>query len=74
MGSQESDTTEQLSMTTMKTKRYFGNSLVIQWLGFHASIAEGTGSIPGQGTKSPQATWHGQNKNQKIFYQCPVRR
>ena len=63
MGSQESDTTEQLSMTMMKTKRYVGNSLVIQWLGLHASIAEGTGSIPGQGTKSPQATWHGQKKN-----------
>ena len=34
MGSQESDTAEQLSTTTMKSKRYFGNSLVIQWLDF----------------------------------------
>ena len=72
MGSQESDTTEQLSMTTMKTKRYLGNSLVIQWLGLHASIAEGTGSIPGQGTKSPQATWHGQKKISKDILSVPI--
>ena len=32
----------------------------------HASIAERTGSIPGQGTKSPQATWCGQKKKKKI--------
>ena len=34
MGSQESDTAKQLSTTTMKSKRYYGNSLVIQWLDF----------------------------------------
>ena len=28
-----------------------GNSLVVQWLGLHASTARGPGSIPGQGTK-----------------------
>ena len=37
-------------------------SLVVQWLGLYASTARGTGLIPGQGTKIPQATWHGQSK------------
>ena len=40
-----------------------GNSLAVQWLGFRAFTAEGPGSIPGQGTKIPQATWRPQNKN-----------
>ena len=39
-----------------------GNSLVVQWLGLGAFIAEGTGSIPGRETKIPQATQHGQKK------------
>ena len=33
-----------------------GNSLMVQWLGLHAFTAKGPGSIPGQGTKIPQAT------------------
>ena len=37
-----------------------GNSLVVQWLGFRAFTAEGLGSIPGQGTKIPQAVQRGQ--------------
>jgi len=37
---------------------------VVQWLGLHAFIAKGAGSIPGQGTKIPQAQQSGQeNKN-----------
>ena len=32
-----------------------GNSLVVQWLGFHTFTAEGLGSIPGLGTKILQA-------------------
>ena len=39
--------------------------MVVQWLGFHASTAGGQGSIPGQGTKIPQAAWHGQKKKKK---------
>ena len=39
-----------------------GNSLVFQWLGLHAFTAEGPGSIPGQGTKIPQAVSRGQKK------------
>ena len=47
-------------------------SLVIQWLGLHASTAGGKGSIPGRGPKIPQAGRHGKKKkkkkNDKIFY------
>ena len=28
---------------------------MVQWLGLHTLIAEGPGSIPGQGTKIPQS-------------------
>ena len=34
-----------------------GISLVVQWLRLCGSTAGGTGSIPGQGTKIPPATW-----------------
>ena len=37
-----------------------GNSLVVQWLGLHTFTAEGRGSVPGWGTKIPQA--EGRNK------------
>ena len=33
---------------------------MVQWLKHKASNAEGTGSIPGRGTKIPHATWYGQ--------------
>ena len=33
-----------------------GNSLVVKWLGLCAFTAKGLGSIPGRGTKIPQAT------------------
>ena len=32
-----------------------GNSLAVQWLGLGAFTAVGPGSIPGRGTKIPQA-------------------
>ena len=35
-----------------------GTSLAVQWLGFCASTSGGPGSIPGLGTKTPQATRH----------------
>ena len=35
---------------------FSGNSLVVQWLGLRAFTAEGLGSIPGRGTKIPQAS------------------
>ena len=37
---------------------------MVQWLGLHSVTTEGAGSISDQGTKIPQAAWHGQkNKN-----------
>ena len=48
-----------------KERPNLGNFLVVQWLRLHASTAGGPDSIPGQGTKIPQATWHGQ-KNDPI--------
>ena len=40
------------------------NSLAVQWLGLQALTAKGQGSIPGQGTKIPQATGCDQNQNE----------
>ena len=45
----------------------FGNSLMVQWLGFCSFTAGSQGSIPGQGTKSPQAVCCSQNKQIKGF-------
>ena len=41
-------------------------SLVVQWLGLHASTTGDGGSIPGLGTKMLHAMWGGQNNNKKI--------
>ena len=40
------------------------NSLVVLWLGFCASTAEGLGSIPDRGTKIPQVAQPRKNKLQ----------
>ena len=40
----------------------YGSSLAVQWLRLHTSTAEGTGSIPGQGTRIPHASWLGEKK------------
>ena len=37
-----------------------------QWLGLHPFTAKGPGSIPGQGTKIPQAGRHGKKKKKKF--------
>ena len=42
-----------------------GNSLVVQWLGLHTLTAEGLGSIPGQGTKIPQAAQQKKKKEKE---------
>ena len=42
-----------------------GNFLVVQWLGPRTSTAGGTGSIPGQGTKIPQAVQPKKKKKRK---------
>ena len=46
----------------LSVRIHFGTSLVVQWLGLHTFTAEGTGSIPGQGTKIPQAAQRSQKK------------
>ena len=38
------------------------NSLAVQWLGLHTLTTEDLGSIPGRGTKIPQASLCGQKK------------
>ena len=38
---------------------------MVQWLGLYTITAEGTGSIPGQGTKIPLDTQYGQNPQTK---------
>ena len=42
-----------------------GTSLAVQWLGLCSFIAEGPGSIPGRGTKIPQAARCGQKANKQ---------
>ena len=42
-----------------------GISLSVQWLGLRAFTAEGTGSIPGRGTRFLQAAQRGQKKKKK---------
>ena len=46
-------------------KGNIGISLVVQWLRLHTSIAGGTGTNPGQGTKIPHASWYGQKKKKE---------
>ena len=38
---------------------------MVQWLGLHALIAKGVGSIPAWGTKIPQVLWHSQKKKKE---------
>ena len=42
-----------------------GNSLMTQRVEVCAFTVEGLGSIPGRGTKIPQAAWCGQKKQNK---------
>ena len=44
---------------------YLGNSLVVQWLGLCVSTAEGVASIPGGGTKIPQAAQRSQKRKKE---------
>ena len=49
-----------------------GTYPVVQWLGLRAFIAEGTGSIPGRGTKIPQATRRAAKKKQEKLQMAPL--
>ena len=53
--------------TTMR-----GNSMVVQQLRLRAFTAEGSGSIPGRGTKIPQAVRRGQKQKTKIKTEIPL--
>ena len=44
------------------------NSPVVQWLGLSTVIAVAPGSIPGWGTKIPQALRCGQKRRKKNFF------
>ena len=46
------------------TKRIYGSSLVVQWLGVSALMLVGPGTIPGPGTKIPQAMPHSPQKQE----------
>ena len=51
-----------------------GNSLAVPCLGLCPFTAKGSGSIPGEGTKSLQARQHGQRKkkrNEPLFWPSP---
>ena len=49
-------------------KIFSGTSLVVQWLGLHASTSGGTDSIPGWGTKILSAVQCGQKKKKDFFF------
>ena len=57
---------------TEKNVQIWGlTSLAVKCLRLHASIAEGTIFIPGQGTKVLYAAWHGQKiEEKKKCFQC----
>ena len=48
-------------------KNVYRNSLEVQWLGLHAFTAKDTGSIPGRGTKIPQAMRCSQKKKKGLI-------
>ena len=49
-------------------KKISGTPLAVRWLKLHASIAGGSDSTPGQGTKITHAMQHDKNKKQLFFY------
>ena len=52
-------------MFSILLSRAPGNLLAVQWLGLGTFTAEGTGGIPGWGTKTPQPVWCSQKKKKK---------
>ena len=52
-------------MYTSILKFLLENFLAVKWLGFCTFTVKGTGSILHWGTKTPQPSWCGQNKNKK---------
>ena len=54
-----------LPPTVSLSNIHSGNSLAVRWLGLCFLTAEGLGSIPGRGTKIPQAAQSGKRKRKK---------
>ena len=52
---------------SVKNHSFWGNSLVVQWLRLGAFTAVALSSVPGWGTKIPQAVWCSQKKKKFIF-------
>ena len=48
-----------------KDLKIHGTSLATQWLRLWASNVQGEGSVPGGGTKTLHAMWHGQSEKKK---------
>ena len=52
----------------VKKKREGGNSLVAQWLGLCAVTPDGPGSVPGWGTKIPQAMAQPEKRTREVLF------
>ena len=52
---------------SVKNHSFWGNSLVVQWLRLGAFTAVALSSVPGWGTKIPQAVWCSQKKKKIHF-------
>ena len=61
---QEADS---LVLPVRKRKPTLGRSLAVGWLGLGTLTAEGPGSIPGQGTRVPQARQWGQKESKRTL-------
>ena len=59
---------QQITVLPFSCKYSVGNSWVVQWLRFLAFTAQGQGSIPGWGTKIPQAAQPKQKKKKSVCY------
>ena len=69
-GSQQKNELEVFNLTLNCQHENAGSSPEVQWLGLCILTAEGLSSIPGLGTKIPQATRSGQNENASHLLSC----
>lgn len=58
-----------LALDTPFKIRSPGTSLTVQWSRLRTSSADGSGSIPGWGTKTPQVTWYSPKKKDSSNYE-----
>ena len=62
---QENEGNDGMSHTAVGCKNSLGTSLMAEWFGLPASTAGSPDSIPGPGTKIPQAVWCSLRKKKK---------